>query len=352
MRMIRAEAEPLPDGTPGFARIVVTGIATPPGSVNFTLRREGFAAGCLGPRGWQASEEELRSDRIDPVPEVSGWAIVIGPALSRHLRPAPYVLGLPALGKDLPIFWPDTIEMPVEEQDLTSVQPRRPEPQRWPDPPPRPAPVVERAPEPPRVQPERREPPPAEVPVWKKPWPWAALGAVLALAVAGFLLRDMIFPPVQERIEQAQPGQPTPTPTPAPTPAPPRAGGWPDGTDGLALQDVVTRAPDNAGIVAAAQRRQRAGRHDDALALFEEAAARGEASAWFELGRLYDPVGFEPGRPFRTANPFEAARHYREAQQRGFAGAEPPRAALRAHLQGLANGGDATARSILAEFWP
>jgi hypothetical protein len=346
--MIRAEAEPLPEGTPGFARIVVTGIATPPGSVNFTLRREGFAAGCLGPRGWQASEEALRSERIDPVPEVGGWAIIIGPALSRHLRPAPYLLGLPALGKDLPIFWPDTIEMPVEEQDLTVVRPRKTEPQRWP------APAQQRAPEtPPPVQPERREPsPPVDVPIWKKPWPWVVLGAVLALAVAGFLLRGMIFPPAAERIEQAQPGQATPTPSPTPAPAAPSAGVWPDGTDGLALPDVVTRAPDNAGIVSAAQRRQRAGRHDDALALYEEAAARGEGAASFELGRMYDPVGFQPGRPFRTPDAFQAARHYREAQQRGFAGAEASRAALRAHLEALAAGGEASARSILTEFWP
>jgi len=351
--MIRAEAEPLPDGTPGYGRIVITGIAPPPGRLAFVLRREGFAAGCLGPRGWQTTEEELVAENVATVPEAGGWAIVIGPALSRFLRPAPYQLVLPALGTDLPIFWPDTIEMPVEDQDLPPPTPRKPEPPRWPDPPPPQPPVVDAQRPPDRPDPP---PPPPDVPAWKKSLPLALLGLALLLGIGAFLMRDTLFPPTPERIEQAQPGPATPPAAPQPAPPqptpPPRAAAWPDGTDGLSLQEVVTRAPGNAGIVAAAQRRQQAGRHDDALALYEEAAARGEAAAWFELARMYDPVGFQPGRPFRTANPFEAARHYREAEQRGFAGAAAPRAALRAHLEGLANGGDMTARATLREFWP
>ena len=347
--MIRAEAEALPEGTPGYGRIVVTGIAPPPGRLSFVLRREGFATGCLGPRGWQTTEEELVAESVTPVPEAGGWAILIEPRLSRFLRPAPYLLVLPALGTELPIFWPDTIEMPVEDQDLPPPTPRQPEPPRWPEPPPPPRPAVTDLPsEPPRADPPP-PPPPPEVPVWKKPLPLALLGLALLAGIGAFVLRDTLFPPAPERIERAQPTAPTPAPQP---PAPPRATAWPDGTDGLSLQEVVTRAPDAPGIVAAARRRQQAGRHDDALALYEEAAARGEAAAWFELARLYDPVGFQPGRPFRTANPFEAARHYREAEQRGFAGAAAPRAALRAYLEGLANGGDMTARNMLREFWP
>ena len=116
--MIRAEAEPLPEGTPGHGRIVVTGIGAPPGAIAFTLRREGYQLGCLGPRGWQATEEALRAERVAAVPEVGGWAIVLGPDLVRHLRPAPYLLGLPALGEEVAVFWPDGIEMPVAPQDL------------------------------------------------------------------------------------------------------------------------------------------------------------------------------------------------------------------------------------------
>jgi hypothetical protein len=131
-----------------------------------------------------------------------------------------------------------------------------------------------------------------------------------------------------------------------PSAAPPP---WPEGTDGLPLRDLVAIAPDAAGIRLAAERRQRAGRHDDALALFEEAANRGDGGASLALARLYDPVGFTPGRPFRTPDAFQAARHYQDATRRG-AAAEAPRAALRAHLE--AQAGDAAAAAILREFWP
>jgi hypothetical protein len=124
---------------------------------------------------------------------------------------------------------------------------------------------------------------------------------------------------------------------------------WPEGTDGLPLRDLVAIAPDAAGIRVAAERRQRTGRHDDALALFEEAANRGDGGASLALARLYDPVGFAPGRPFRTPDAFQAARHYQDAVRRGVA-AETPRAALRAQLE--AQAGDAAAAAILREFWP
>lgn len=343
--MIRAEAEPLPEGTPGYGRIVVTGVEPPPAGLTFTLKREGFALGCLGPRGWQAAEETLRAESVVAVPEAGGWAIVLGPELSRHLRPAPYLLGLPALGAELPVFWPDGIEMPVAAQDLPRPAPRAPAPQRWPDPPPAQAP----APQPPApvIEPEARLLPQPPPPAPRRPWPWIVLGAALLLLIGGVLLRDTLFPPAPGPNEAApaplaQPAAPQATSPAAPPP-------WPEGTDGLALRDLVAIAPDAAGIRLAAERRQRAGRHDDALALFEEAANRGDGSASLALARLYDPVGFTPGRPFRTPDAFQAARHYQDAARRG-AAAEAPRAALRAHLEAQAN--DAAAAAILREFWP
>jgi hypothetical protein len=339
--MIRAEAEPLPEGTPGYGRIVVTGIGAPPGSLAFTLRREGFALGCLGPRGWQAGEETLQADLVAAVPEAGGWAIVIGPDLSRYLRPAPYLLGLPALGAELAVFWPDGIEIPVAAQALPSPPPRAAAPQRWPDPPP----AAQPAPSPPApaIGPEARLVPPVQAPAAaRRPWPWIALGAVLLLGTVGVLLRDTLFPPTPgpnaaAPATMAPPAQPVVPPT------------WPEGTDSLPLRDLVAIAPDAAGIRLAAERRQRAGRHDDALALFEEAANRGDGGASLALARLYDPVGFTPGRPFRTPDAFQAARHYQDAARRG-AAAEAPRAALRAHLE--ARPGDAAAAAILREFWP
>jgi hypothetical protein len=348
--MIRAEAEPLPEGTPGYGRIVITGVEPPPGGLSFTLKREGFALGCLGPRGWQAAEEKLRADSVAPVPQADGWAIVIGPDLARHLRPAPYLLGLPALGAELAVFWPDGIEMPVGAQDLPRPAPRAPTPQRWPDPSPAPQPPAPPPPAAPVIAPEARlvpPPSPPTPPAPRRPWAWLAIGAVLLLALGGVLLRDTLFPPTPGPGEAARGsvGQPRATVT-APSAAPPP---WPEGTDGLPLRDLVAIAPDAAGIRLAAERRQRAGRHDEALALFEEAANRGDGSASLALARLYDPVGFTPGRPFRTPDAFQAARHYQDAARRG-AAAEAPRAALRAHLEAHAN--DAAAAATLREFWP
>ena len=337
--MIRAEAEPLPEGTPGHGRIVVTGIGAPPGAIAFTLRREGYQLGCLGPRGWQATEEALRAERVAAVPEVGGWAIVLGPDLVRHLRPAPYLLGLPALGEEVAVFWPDGIEMPVAPQDLLPPPRRATPPQRWPEPLPDPAlpraadPALPRAADP-APQQQRAAPSPP-----RRPWAWIALGAVLPLAVGGFALRDTLFGAL-----------PTPAPVarPATVPAPPP---WPEGTDSLPLRDLVAIAPDAAGIRIAAERRQRAGRHDDALALFEEAASRGDGGASLALARLYDPLGFAPGRPFRVPDAFQAARHYQDAARRG-ADATAPRAVLRTHLEAQAQAGEAAAAAILREFWP
>ncbi|MCA3435222.1 MAG: VWA domain-containing protein [Roseomonas sp.] len=109
---------------------------------------------------------------------------------------------------------------------------------------------------------------------------------------------------------------------------------------------------DAAAIHAAALRRQAAGRHDDALVLFEEAGERGHAPALTAVARLYDPIGFVAGRPFRAPDPRAAARYYRDAVQRGDAAAEAPRAALKTWLEEQARAGNGSAETTLREFWP
>jgi TPR repeat protein len=153
-------------------------------------------------------------------------------------------------------------------------------------------------------------------------------------------------------------GQPQTTQAPAPTPAPapprpvaPPPPTWPEGTDSLSLQDLVARAPNVLGIHDAALRRQAAGRHDDALVLFEEAAEKGHAPALTALGRLYDPVGFEPGKPFRSPDPRAAARYYRDAVQKGDGAAAQRRAALKTFLESQA-ATNPSAADALKEFWP
>jgi TPR repeat protein len=120
----------------------------------------------------------------------------------------------------------------------------------------------------------------------------------------------------------------------------------------MALRELVQTAPNLAGIFDAALRRQAAGRHDDALVLFEEAGERGHAAALTALARLYDPNGFVAGRPFRNPDPRAAARYYRDAVQKGDDAATAPRAALKSHLEELARAGNGTAETALRDFWP
>jgi TPR repeat protein len=181
---------------------------------------------------------------------------------------------------------------------------------------------------------------------------------LLALAVAAgwwFLGRQQEEPRPQPAQQQAapqpqQPAQPAAPPQPQ-RPAAPPAPVWPDGTDGLSLREVVERAPNAQALHAVALRRQQAGRHDDSLVLYEEAAEKGHAPAMTALARLYDPNGFRPGQPFRSPDPRAAARYYRDAAQRGDAAADAPRAALKAWLEEQAPRNQSAA-DALKEFWP
>jgi len=151
---------------------------------------------------------------------------------------------------------------------------------------------------------------------------------------------------------------PTPVATPAPAPlAPPPTPvtaerPWLERSDGMNLRDLVQSAADAAAIHAAALRRQAAGRHDDALVLFEEAGERGHAPALTAVASLYDPIGFVAGRPFRAPDPRAAARYYRDAVQKGDTAAQAPRAALKTWLEEQARAGNGTAETALKEFWP
>lgn len=364
--MIRVEAEPMPDGLPGHARIVVTGTAEPAGRVTYMLRREGYAAGFLGRDGWQMTEEALAPLDVVPVPEEQGWALVLGPEVSSHLTEAPYMLRLPHLSQELGIFWPGieeyvpgTVYVPRGgRRDAAPAEPARvsfatPDAKAGP-----PAAAVVSA-----AKPATADPPPAiprdddaariiappPTPIWKKP---AFVVPALVLLLAGGavgLFHDRLFGERAARVDVAQTTPPAAPPPARATPGQPR---WPEGTDGMTPNEVVAAAPDAAGILRVALRRQDQGRFDDVIPLLQTAAERGEAEAAFALARLYDPVGFVAGRSFREPNAFEAAKLYRDAQQRGHAGAGERRGTLRAFLEARAAADDREARSALAEFWP
>ncbi|MCA3376281.1 MAG: hypothetical protein INF64_04050 [Roseomonas sp.] len=333
----------------GHARITIAGLQVPADG-GFRIMREGYAAANLGRRGWQVQEEKLTPVEIRQ--EGADTVLVLGPRLTRHLEPGPLVFLLPAAGLETSLFWPDDIDVFDGELPPDPVMPREPEVALKPPP-------IAAAPTPP--------PPPAPLPspredVVVKPVeegksriPLMAGIGLLLLAVIGGAAWWFTSTPQPAPVATPAPTPPAP-PAPAP-PAPPPAPvtaerPWLERSDGMNLRDLVQSASDAAAIHAAALRRQAAGRHDDALVLFEEAGERGHAPALTAVARLYDPIGFVAGRPFRAPDPRAAARYYRDAVQKGDAAAEAPRAALKTWLEEQARAGNGTAETALREFWP
>jgi hypothetical protein len=193
--------------------------------------------------------------------------------------------------------------------------------------------------------------------------------AVLLLLVVAGAVGWYAFPEIRPgQTAEAPPAPPAPPPpapvpppaaSPAPASVPPPdaasvapAAGWPEAADGLTPAEVVQRAPSSEAILSVARRRQQTGRHDDALLLFEEAAERGSGPASAALGRMYDPNGFEPGKPFRNPDGRTAARYYKEAASRGDTSVAAPREALRQRLEKEAREGTSSAATALKDYWP
>lgn len=347
---IRVEQDP---GHPmGHARLVLGGTTLAAASGGFRIMREGFAKPNLGPSGWDVTRSDLKP--VSVAQEGAQVVLVVGPSVVRHMEAGPAILALPADGSEAGLFWPDDIDFfdgQLPADDPPPPPPPVPAPPPTPAPPPPPAAPVLQAP---AAEPATPPLPPPQRDATKQGTdrlPLILLGLLLlALAAAAgwwFLGRQQEEPRPQPAQQQAAP-EPTQRP---PAPHAPPAPVWPDGTDGLSLREVVERAPNAQALHAVALRRQQAGRHDDALVLFEEAAEKGHAPAMTALARLYDPNGFRPGQPFRSPDPRAAARYYRDAAQRGDAGAAAPRAALRAWLDEQAPRNQSAA-DALKEFWP
>ena len=352
---IRVEQDP---GHPmGHARLVLGGTTLAAASGGFRIMREGFAKPNLGPSGWDVTRSDLKP--VSVAQEGAQVVLVVGPSVVRHMEAGPAILALPADGSEAGLFWPDDIDFfdgQLPADDPPPPPPPVPAPPPTPAPPPPPAAPVLQAP---AAEPATPPLPPPQRDATKQGTdrlPLILLGLLLlALAAAAgwwFLGRQQEEPRPQPAQQQAapEPTQPAAPAQPQRPPAPP-APVWPDGTDGLSLREVVERAPNAQALHAVALRRQQAGRHDDALVLFEEAAEKGHAPAMTALARLYDPNGFRPGQPFRSPDPRAAARYYRDAAQRGDAGAAAPRAALRACLEEQAPRNQSAA-DALKEFWP
>ena len=327
----------------GHARITLAGVQAPSDG-GFRIVREGYAAANLGRRGWQVQEEKLSPVEIRQ--EGADTILVIGPRLTRHLEPGPLVFLLPATGLEASLFWPDDIDVFDGDLPPETVMPREPETAPKLSPiataPPAPAPSPSPRPREDIAAPARQEGT-SRTPLF------AGLGLLLLVAIGGATWWFTASPPAPSPVPA-----PVVTPTPTPTPPAPIAAErpWLERSDGMNLRDLVQSASDAAAIHTAALRRQAAGRHDDALVLFEEAGERGHAPALTAVARLYDPIGFVAGRPFRAPDPRAAARYYRDAVQKGDAAAQAPRAALKTWLEEQARAGNGTAETALKEFWP
>lgn len=364
MIAVRAAADPAhPEG--GHAIILLQGVDTSPPDPRFRILREGWAKGTLGPEGWQVSDAMIAPDRVETSPQ--GVRLYLGPQVVDWLEAGPVQFRLPSVGIEAPLFWPDVPPLHGGSGHTIAVPPPavRPTPAA---PPPPPLPIDD-----PdatiSVRPLRAEaPPPLSVPQpvpagqGRAVWPWILLALLLlAAAAAGggwwwFYGREQAAPPTPEPTD---PVEIAPEPlrrepvTPALPPVRPQAEPQaPAGLDGLSVAEVIERAPSPTAITEEAARRYDAGRYDDALLLWEAAARAGNAPALTRLARLYDPVGFEPNRPFRDPDPRQAARLYRDAVTGGDTAAAEPRARLREWLDGRAREGDFNAPLTIRDFWP
>lgn len=349
MTTILAAADPVhPEG--GHAIVLLRDVMEVPADPRFRILREGWAKGTLGPDGWQVGDALLTPDRVEASPQ--GLRLYLGPRVVDALETGPVLFRLPALRVDGPLFWPD---IPPLHGGSGHAMPEPAPTPRPAQPPPRPAALptddtdatIVAAPPPPPPPPA---PPPPSPAVPAKSSSLLGLVLLLLLLAAGgaggaywwFVLRG-------EDVRLAETPAPTPDLPPVRPVAEPQA---PASLDGLSVPEVIARAASPAAIAEEAARRHQAGRHDDALLLWEASARAGHAGSLTRLAGLYDPVGFEPGRPFRDPDPRQAARHYRDAIAAGDAAAAEPRARLRRWLDDRAREGDINAPLTIRDFWP
>lgn len=357
----------------GYAEVLLPGAAIAAADARFRLVWEAHANPNLGPRGWQPAEAILHAE--EAVAQGADLVLTLGPEICEHLVSENYELVLlrPPVRYVLP--WIEIPRRPSDRRGGFVGGPARPAAPAGPDatliartpfdadatvprgvsiplapaPEPAPTPAGPAAP----AGAERTEN--AETPSPGRRWVVAVgplLLLLLLLAAAAWWFHPWPTPDPQPTPPDPPPAQIS-EPPPAPTPvlacrdALGAVGGWPPAR-------AILRRPDcpPGDLPALAGALQEAGRHDDALQLLEFAAERGVAPAMAMLARLYDPTGFQPGRPFAEPDIRQAARFYAEAVRAGDASAETPRAALRALLEARAREGDMLAELTLRDFWP
>jgi hypothetical protein len=239
-----------------------------------------------------------------------GLGLTLGPDQTWNLKPnVTYVLRLRGSGSGEPIAllrmaW-KAIRMPSQAPqmlpELAPLQAGRREPE--------PEPIIEITPEiplagtsPERTKPQLVEPEPKLVPSkTRKTWLWIFLALVVLLAAAGgawFALRHKAqITPVTPPPAQPQEG-PTDTPT---------------------ARDFLKTTPSTEAAYTEAQRYLKKASPEalqGALVLLNHAASAGSGPAATEIGRMYDPDGFDPkASAMKAADPDKALLWYHRAAQ-------------------------------------
>jgi hypothetical protein len=337
----------------GYALIRIDGV--PPGtSPRFGLRRADYAAGALGPDGWQVADAVLEPEAF----ATDGGALIltVGPPVCNVVEEGSVEFRLPAAGLTETVFWPAIRPQhaglrrridPRPEAATTRVptEPRSEQPPvQEPPPGPRPPPVTDKTP----IQ--KTEPP-----VKEKgrgiPWYVPLLGVVaLVLVVStGYRAWKVMHPaqPIEPVVVTTVPVNPTSdNPVPAQNPDGPQA----DNLSRMSVPDIV--APNQpADMFEEANRRMSDGRRDDALNLMSEAADRHYPPALAALAKYYDPL--QPRTPGIRPNARQAARYYKETVRSGDSSVEAAREALRNWLQRKAGNDPLSDEGlILKDFWP
>ena len=338
---VRAEADPAHPA--GHALIRVADAAAAAGRPGFRVQRDaGWGDDKLGPGGWQSSDALLQPDGA----EASGPDLVlhVGWGVCQYLEAGVYEFSVPGAGlAPVGLSWPDIV-------------PQHAGVRRPPDPPPGPPPGPPAVEQPITVD----KLPPQAPPLMQGPdlasaGPSSGLPStrvlrtlILATSAVALLLGTGITYWRSHETDRTAVAE-VPAIAPAPdAPAPPTATA---GLGGLSVPDVLTHAPNPAAIAAEGEQRLRSDRRDDGLLLLEAAADRADPAAAATLGRLYDPVLFQPGGPIPRPDPRQAARYYRDAT-RGGADVAAAREALRQDLQARVQAGDLGANLSLKDFWP
>lgn len=361
----RVRVEPDPEQRPGYAALVIEGLALPPHEVQYSIRRSGFGNDDLGPEGWRNGEHWFAPLRIDMLSSQNS-RLMVGPEIARHLENGNYQLSLQAPGFSKPqqrvMQWRDIPQPAVVKRrrgGMAGTVPAMAAPPTTPaenmtvvgaDPTSstspsviQPAPPVVIEPKPPLVQTGqngRRQ-------SSRRVWLVLAVVALLSiLGIGGYwwsLPADEPAPPASKVVDP--PGE-----TP---PLPPVVAAPPSAPSAFSVQDARQKlqaglTPDQMYALAQQFQAQPDGLQG-AFLLYGQAAEQGHAAAALKLGEMYDPSSSEP-TPLPRRRAAKAYAWYRQAAAGGVAEAGQRLAGLRAWAEREAARGDVDAQSLLQDW--